>query len=47
MSRRDEAVRDPAEYERPRVERVLTPADLQHEILYAGPASSSEDEVSP
>ena len=24
------------EYERPRVERVLTPEELEHEILYAG-----------
>jgi len=25
-----------SEYERPRVERVLTPEDLEQEILYAG-----------
>jgi|KBSSwiStaDraftv2_1062776.scaffolds.fasta_scaffold1294848_4 hypothetical protein len=25
------------DYEPPRVERVLTPAELQREILYAGP----------
>jgi hypothetical protein len=26
-----------AEYDAPRVERLLTPADLEREILYAGP----------
>jgi hypothetical protein len=29
-----------AEYEPPRVEQVLTPAELQREILYAGPPAS-------
>jgi hypothetical protein len=28
----------PHGYEPPRVEQVLTPADLDHEILYAGQA---------
>ena len=28
--------REPAHYEPPRVERVLTPEDLQREVLYAG-----------
>jgi len=27
---------DPGSYEPPRVERVLTVAELEHEILYAG-----------
>ena len=29
-----------ADYQPPRVERVLTQADLQREILYAGPVGS-------
>jgi hypothetical protein len=36
---------DPAVYEPPRVERVLTPAELEHEILYAG-TPQSQDETS-
>ena len=32
-------------YEPPRVERVLTPAELEHEILYAG-TPQSQDETS-
>ena len=32
-------------YEPPRVERVLTPAELEHEILYAG-SPQSQDETS-
>ena len=28
--------RDSARYESPRVERVLTPAQLEREVLYAG-----------
>jgi hypothetical protein len=28
------------DYEPPRVERVLTPAELEREVLYAGPAGS-------
>jgi hypothetical protein len=31
---------DPAAYEPPRVERVLTPAELEQEILYAGQDNS-------
>ena len=30
-------------YEPPRIERVLTLADLEREVLYAGPAASSVD----
>jgi hypothetical protein len=26
----------PIDYEAPRVERVLTPGEIEHEILYAG-----------
>jgi hypothetical protein len=42
MSHHDETAssgpewRVPVGYEAPRVERVLTPADLEREILYAG-----------
>jgi hypothetical protein len=36
-SERDSRWREPvAGYEPPRVEQVLTPADLEREILYAG-----------
>ncbi len=30
----------PHGYEPPRVERVLTPADLEREVLYAGPPAT-------
>ena len=30
-------------YEPPRIERVLTPGDLAHEIMYAGPGVLSVD----
>jgi hypothetical protein len=40
MSDQDRTAPDPPCYEAPRVERVLTPAELQREILYAG-----QDEV--
>jgi hypothetical protein len=33
-------------YEPPQVERVLTPTDLECEILYAGTPGPSQDEVS-
>jgi hypothetical protein len=42
MGHRDETPLDPLErrdpvlYEPPRVERVLTPAELEREVLYAG-----------
>ncbi len=42
MSHHDETAssgpdrRGPVAYEAPRVERVLTPAELEREILYAG-----------
>ena len=45
MSDREEARRSPVQYEPPRVERVLTPAELEREILYAGAPASDEDEV--
>ena len=32
-------------YEPPRVERVLTPAELEHEILYAGVPTGQDSEV--
>ncbi len=36
MSGQDRTALDLASYEPPRVERVLTPAELEREILYAG-----------
>ena len=40
-------VRDPPDgYEPPGVERVLTPADLEREILYAGPVDVSAHSLS-
>jgi len=36
---------DPAVYEPPRVERVLTPAELEHEILYAGVPTGQDSET--
>jgi hypothetical protein len=36
MDDRDQSLPDPADYAPPRVERVLTLADLEREILYAG-----------
>ena len=36
MDRLEESLQDLTSYERPRVERVLTPAELEREILYAG-----------
>jgi hypothetical protein len=41
MSSQDRTAPDLPGYEPPRVERVLTPAELEREILYAG-----EDDVS-
>ena len=47
MSGLDETPRDPAGYEPPRVERALTPGELEREILYAGgPPSGQDSEVS-
>jgi hypothetical protein len=37
--RPEQAGPDPAAYEPPRVERVLTPVELEQEILYAGEPS--------
>ena len=45
MSDREEARRNPVQYEPPRVERVLTPAELEDEILYAGAPSGQDQEV--
>jgi hypothetical protein len=37
-------VRDvPAAYEPPRVERVITPYELEREFLYAGPVDGTTD----
>jgi hypothetical protein len=40
---RDREVGDSTAYEPPRVERVLTPAELEREILYAGGTDASTD----
>jgi hypothetical protein len=45
MNRRDDLPRDRVSYEPPRVERVLTPAELEHEILYAGVPTGQDEEV--
>jgi hypothetical protein len=37
---RDQSLPDPAAYEPPCVERELTPAELEREILYAGVETS-------
>jgi hypothetical protein len=37
---RAQSTPDPRSYEPPCVERVLTPAELEHEILYAGDISN-------
>jgi hypothetical protein len=42
MSDRDEALQDHVAYEPPRVERLLTPAELDQEIVYAGQAASAD-----
>jgi hypothetical protein len=36
----EHSVEPPAGYEPPRVERVLTPAELEREVLYAGTAAT-------
>ena len=47
MTNREQDVRDrpegvrPAGYEPPRVERVLNPADLEREVMYAVVAASN------
>jgi hypothetical protein len=46
MDPRDESLRGLAGYEPPRVERVLTPGELEREILYAGEPGPTQDEVS-
>jgi hypothetical protein len=40
MDDRDQSSPDPTGYEPPCVEREFTPADLEHEILYAGQDTS-------
>jgi hypothetical protein len=39
---RAQSTPDPAAYEPPGVERVLTPAELEREILYAGSPQSQD-----
>jgi hypothetical protein len=38
------AALDRTGYERPRVERVLTPAELEQEIVYAGQDATADSE---
>jgi hypothetical protein len=40
ISDQNQSLQDPADYAPPRVERVLTLADLEREILYAGPTAT-------
>jgi hypothetical protein len=40
MSSQDRPALDLAGYEPPRVEKVLTPAELEREVLYAGGPSA-------
>ena len=44
MADRDRATQDAPAYQPPRVERVLTPAELQREILYAGTDISTDQD---
>jgi hypothetical protein len=46
LTDQDRTTMGPSGYEPPRVERVLTPAELEREILYAG-TPSGQDEVEP
>jgi hypothetical protein len=39
------ARRDPSGYEPPRVERVLSPKELEREFLYAGPTIPSAQQT--
>jgi hypothetical protein len=43
MGRQDPEAGDPLGYEPPRVAQVLTPADLEREVLYAGQISPDSD----
>ncbi len=48
MDSRDQELRDhervmPGGYEPPRVEQVLTPAELEREVLYAGEPTAESD----
>jgi len=46
MSEQPDRPDAPVDYEAPRVERVLTPAEIGREILYAGrPGASDTDET--
>jgi hypothetical protein len=42
MSDQNQSLQDPADYAPPRVERELTSAELEREILYAGDAVSTD-----
>lgn len=41
MSDQDRTLSESTGYEAPCVERILTPVELEHEILYAGQAQST------
>ena len=45
MADRGQSTQVAPSYESPRVERVLTPADLEDEVLYAGVPSGQDTEV--
>jgi hypothetical protein len=45
MIDQDRTTKGPSGYEPPRVERVLTPAELEREILYAGTPSGQDGEI--
>jgi hypothetical protein len=34
---------DPGTYESPRIERILTPEDMEREVMFAGPAVTIGD----
>jgi hypothetical protein len=34
---------DPSTYEPPRIERILTPEDMEREVMFAGPAVTLGD----
>lgn len=36
-------VSEPASYEPPRIERVLTPEEMEREVMFAGPGVPSGD----
>ena len=43
QERKNRQLLGPCDYESPRVERVLTPAELEREVLYAGDTTGDAD----